>query len=226
MKTPKSRNPIDGGSGFTVVVAVIAALLTLNACDRSDSSSTGETRLTGSVGRTMENYGEEVVMYAQEFQLPPEYLLALIVLESSGRRMIPPRFEIHVYRRLQEVKDGNRNLYQHVTPQHLQDATDQEMKYLASSWGPFQLMGYKCILLDINIRDIRGRDAVYWGIHWINLTYGDKLREGKYKDAFHIHNTGRNYPVDGKPLTHDPAYVDNGLEYMTVFKNILAESKR
>jgi hypothetical protein len=170
------------------------------------------------IERARANYSEEVEFFANEFGLPSSYLLSLIVLESSGRKVIPPRFEPHVYERLKEVKQGKRESYEHVTPAHLADATDDALKNLASSWGPFQLMGYKCLLLGIRVRDIRGSDAVYWGIKWIDLTYGKELKERHYKDAFHIHNTGRRYPRIGKPFTHDPSYVDRGLTYMQRFE--------
>ncbi|MCX6233495.1 MAG: hypothetical protein NT175_02060 [Bacteroidetes bacterium] len=52
---------------------------------------------------------------------------------------------------------------------------------------------------------------------WIDMTYGDYIRKGRYKDAFHIHNTGDTYPVAGPPKTYDPKYVENGLMYMKYF---------
>lgn len=176
--------------------------------------------------RTMANYASEVTLHAKKYQLPPEYFLALIVLESSGRKIIPPRFETHVYDRLKDVRQGKRASYEHVTPAHLADATDDALKNLASSWGPFQLMGYKCLLLDVKVKDIRGPEAVFWGIHWMNLTYGKELKAGNFKDAFHIHNTGRRYPRNGKPRTHDPKYVERGLKYMKHFARELNDSTR
>jgi hypothetical protein len=78
-------------------------------------------------------------------------------------------------------------------------------------------MGYKCILLDLQIRDIRGQDAVRAGIEWIHLTYGDALREKKFQDAFHLHNTGKLFPKSGKPSTFHPDYVDKGLRFMEAY---------
>lgn len=181
-------------------------------------NSGGAVVVADAVERTLLNYGGEVKHYAEEFKLPSSYFLSLIVLESSGRKVIPSRFEPHVYERLKEVKTGKRKSYEHVTPRHLTDATDDALKNLASSWGPFQLMGYKCLLMGIKVRDIRGPEAIYWGVKWIDLTYGKELRQGHYKNAFHIHNTGRKYPLIGKPFTHDPAYVDRGLSYMKRFE--------
>lgn len=174
------------------------------------------------VERTLANYYREVSCHAKGMNLPEHYLLSLIVLESSGRKLIPPRFEPHVFERLKEVREKKRSSYEHVTPEHLRNASDGALRNLASSWGPFQLMGYKCLLLGIYVKDIRGKDAVYWGAKWIDMTYGNELRKGDFKNAFHIHNTGRKYPAFGKPLTHDPKYVENGLDYMERFRQKLS----
>ncbi|MCK9480441.1 MAG: N-acetylmuramidase family protein [Bacteroidia bacterium] len=162
------------------------------------------------------NYGKSIDLAAGTFDLPPHFLKALCMLECSGRKIVKPRFEKHVYKRLIEVKEGKISNYEHVTPSMLSDATDEALRNLASSWGPFQLMGYKCLLLNIKIADIRGDDGVYWGVKWINETYGKMLRKGRFKDAFHIHNTGRPHPI-GAPRTYDPNYVTNGLKYMEYF---------
>ncbi|MCO6494763.1 MAG: hypothetical protein J5I91_03660 [Bacteroidetes bacterium] len=162
------------------------------------------------------NYGKNIELAAKTFNLPSHYLKALCMLECSGRKVVKPRFESHVYKRLKKVKDGKLSNYEHVTSDMLSDATDDALRNLASSWGPFQLMGYKCLLLNIKIADIRSDDAVYWGVKWINETYGDLLRKGRYKDAFHIHNTGRPHPV-GAPKTYDPNYISKGLKYMAYF---------
>jgi hypothetical protein len=204
----------------TILVLLFALYFTFRKSSEKALQLTPDV-MENVVDRTLRNYGTEVLKHAKTHQLPPEYLLALIILESSGRKIIPPRFEPHVFERLKEVKNNQRAAYEHVTPEHLADATHEALKNLASSWGPFQLMGYKCLLLDIKVKDIRGNDAIYWGIHWIDLTYGRELRNGKYKDAFHIHNTGRRHPLVGKPFTHDPNYVTRGLEYMKAFEQAL-----
>ena len=61
---------------------------------------------------------------------------------------------------------------------------------------------------------------MYYAVKWINITYGDYVRKGDYKHAFHIHNAGKEYPSDGKPLTYDPDYVKNGLKYEKYFRKV------
>ena len=104
-----------------------------------------------------------------------------------------------------------------MTAAHLADASDDALRNLATSWGPFQLMGYKCILLDVNIRDIRGNNGIEHGADWINQTYGQAMRQGRYRDCFHMHNTGQPYPKTGLPRTHDPQYVPRGMAMMKQF---------
>jgi hypothetical protein len=163
------------------------------------------------------NYGEAIHSSALEFNINPSYLKALCMLESSGRKVIKPRFEKHVFEKLKLVKKGELQNYEHVTQNMLEDASEDALKNLASSWGPFQLMGYKCLLLDIKIADIRGEKSIYWGTKWIWQTYGSYLKQSKFKDAFHIHNTGKPFPKNGKARTYDPNYITNGLEYMNYF---------
>jgi len=166
---------------------------------------------------TQLNYGEDVQEWAQAFDLPEAYLLALIQLESGGRKPAGKRFEVHVYNRLVTVRDGKRERYEQITAADLMGASDEALRNLATSWGPFQLMGYKCIQLDVQLRDIRGKDAIRAGAQWIDLTYGDALRAGRFEDAFHLHNTGKPYPADGQPTTFHPDYVQRGMTYMRKF---------
>lgn len=167
--------------------------------------------------RVEENYGKAIDSCAKIFNLNSRYIKSLTCLECSGRTDRPNRFEKHVYKRLKKVREGKLADYEGVTTQMLADASDDALKNLATSWGPFQIMGYKCLHLNINVADLRGNDAVYWGVKWINMEYGHLLKKGRYRDAFHYHNTGRVYPADGKPTTYDPNYVSNGLEYMKHF---------
>ncbi|MDP2176104.1 MAG: hypothetical protein Q8K70_09380 [Bacteroidota bacterium] len=165
----------------------------------------------------IENYGESINEAAETFDLPANYLKALCMMECGGAKKIKPRFEKHVFKRLKQVRDGKLNNYEHVTKDMVEDASDEALKNLASSWGPFQLMGYKCLLLDIKIKDIRGDDGVYYGVKWIDLTYGKYLRQKRFKDAFHIHNAGKPFPKSGISKTHHPQYVNKGIKYMAVF---------
>ena len=166
------------------------------------------------------NYLPEVKECAKEFDLPPSYLMALLMLECSGKKEIKPRFERSVFRKLKKLKAKKIDKLEDLTYADVKDADDDALINLAKSWGPFQLMGYKCVGLDIKIKDLRGKDRVYWAVKWIDMEYGDYLRKKQFKDAFHLHNTGQRYPKTGKPKTYDPKYVQKGLKYMKYFENI------
>lgn len=185
----------------------------------SSGANTDQAYLTGAnaLETTYLNYHDEVMVLSDEYQLSYAYLMALITLECSGNKPPGSRFEPAVFRRLMQVRDGDRGRYENIRPSHLKDASEEALRNLATSWGPFQLMGYKCIGLDVNVRDIRGEEGVDYGVKWISEEYGHLLKKDRFKDAFHYHNTGRTYPKVGKPRTHDPNYVGKGLTYMAYF---------
>lgn len=168
---------------------------------------------------TDENYASEVDKYASQFDIPAQYCKSLIMLECSGRKPSPSRFEEHVYQSLKQVKSGYKKSYGALTKAQLKNTNDGALQNLASSWGPFQIMGYKCLELNITISELRGEKAVYWGMKWINENYGEVLRQHRYRDAFHIHNTGRPFPKNGESKTFDPDYVTRGIKYMDFFKD-------
>ena len=170
------------------------------------------------------NYSKEVEKYAEEFDLPSSYLMALIMLECSGKKNIKPRYERSVFRKLKQLKAKKIDKLEVLTYEDVKDANDKALINLASSWGPFQLMGYKCVGLNININKLRGENRVYWAIKWIDMEYGDYLRNKQFKDAFHLHNTGQLYPKTGKPKTYDPKYVQKGLKYMKYFEQLKNET--
>lgn len=177
----------------------------------------------GMLEQTEENYGRIIDSLAPDFHISPYYLKALITLECSGRIDFEPRFEKHVFEALKNLRDGKIERYGSIKRQTVAQLSDGGLENLATSWGPFQLMGYQCLELGVYVHHVRGKDAIYWGIKWIKKRYGKYLKKGLYKDAFHIHNTGRPMPKNGVPFTHDPNYTTNGLEYMEWFKKLKTE---
>ena len=162
--------------------------------------------------KTEENYGEEVLRYAKEYNLSPTYLKALIVLECSGNKPAGERFESDVYEKLKEVQEGTIKSYDLITQKQIRNCSDDALRNLATSWGPFQIMGYKCIRLGIEIQDLRGEECIKWGVKWINNEYGNLIRNNQFEKAFRIHNTG-----SPKGETYDPNYVSNGLDHIAYF---------
>ncbi|MBX7051851.1 MAG: hypothetical protein K1X54_07435 [Flavobacteriales bacterium] len=165
------------------------------------------------------NYSEEMAEIAQEFDLPYEYLMALAVLECSGEKPAGNRFEKHIFNQLKKVRDGKQRKLENIKQKDLEQLDDEGLKNLATSWGPFQLMGYKVIPMGVNVADIRSEEqAAYLGAKWIKEEYGHFLRKKKWKDAFHYHNTGQRFPLSGRSKTHDPYYVSDGIKYMKYFE--------
>ena len=163
------------------------------------------------------NYGDVFEDLSDKFNIPEVYFKALAILECSGEKEIPERFEPNIYEQLKRVKSGEIDKFENITTELIKNESDKTLKEMSKSWGPFQLMGYKCIWLGVSIKDLK-QNSTYLGAKWINLTYGDYIRKGKYMDAFHLHNAGKMYPDSGPPKTFDPKYVENGLKYLKEFQ--------
>lgn len=166
-----------------------------------------------------ENYGDEINKAAIAFDIDPNYLKALCLLESSGELPAGKRFEKKVYENLKQLRAKKINKYSGLTSAMIKNASDEALKNLATSWGPFQLMGYQCLLVGVKVQDIRGDSTVYFSVKWIKQTYGDYLVKGRYADAFHIHNRGIPVPKNGKYLTYHSEYVPRGLKLMQSFRD-------
>lgn len=178
------------------------------------------------VDRTWLNYHKEVESVSEDLEMPASYLLALIALECSGYKEIPSRFEPHIFEKLDKVREGKIENFEGVKPEDLLRSDDAALKNLASSWGPFQLMGYQCFHLDVKIKQLRGKNSVLYGATWIKKMYGNYLVKKRYKDAFHLHNTGQKYPKIGPPKTHSRYYVPRGLKFMKEFDKKFKEMEK
>lgn len=167
--------------------------------------------------RTLKNYKKSILLECKEEYLSPSYFLALATLESSGKKNPKKRFEKKVYYHLKGVRDKKYKSFGSIKRKKLRGLSDAAIKNLATSWGPFQLMGYQAFELGVYVSDIRGKASVKYGIKWCNNRYGKYLQKKEYYHCFHIHNTGKPHPKFGKPFTHDPEYISKGLKYMAYF---------
>ena len=168
------------------------------------------------------NYGSELQILGKQYDLPWEYLLSLTILECSGKSPCGSRYEKHIFTKLQEVRDGKRPSFEEVHRKDVAGLTDEALQNLATSWGPFQIMGYHCIGLSsttstVTVSDLRGPDALHYSVRWVHDTYGKLLQNKRYEDAFHMHNTGHVISSNGIVDTYDPLYIDHGKEHMEYF---------
>jgi hypothetical protein len=175
----------------------------------------------GGFPKAIKNYKKQIDSLAELFNLPAPYLMSVIMLESSGRKNTPVRFEQKIYDQLLQLQKGEIDKFENMKPADLKGVSKRSLKAFASSYGPFQIMGYKSFILKVPLDDLKGKNNLYYSIKWIEITYGDFLRDGDYKDSFHIHNAGEKFPADGIPRTHDPKYVSNGLSYLEYFEKII-----
>ncbi|TAF33660.1 MAG: hypothetical protein EAZ57_05105 [Cytophagales bacterium] len=163
------------------------------------------------------NYSAEVKKICETEKLPAAYFNALIILECSGRKPSGSRFEPHVYDKLLAVKEGRSKSYMNISSKRLENMDESTLKQLATSWGPLQLMGYHCLTLGISIDELKGPNTLKHSIRWCKKNYGKYLDKKDFKNAFHLHNTGRTHPEWWFSRTHDPDYVQKGLGYMDRF---------
>jgi len=201
------------------LIGIILLFLVFFFIFRGSSLNLGNNNYTGT-DAAISNYKSDVDKYAKIYKLPSSYLMALIMLECSGQKFIKPRFEKHVYTKLKKFRDGEIDRFEDLSVSDLEGMSDATLKDFAKSYGPFQIMGYKSIKLGCSIKDLYGKDAIEYGIKWIDKEYGNVLRDGKFLDAFHLHNTGRVFPQSGKSETYSPKYVDNGMYYIRYFSTL------
>ncbi len=178
-----------------------------------------DTDHKGGFNMAIINYSQTIDSLAHIFKISPNYLMALIMLESSGKKKVAVRFEKRIYKQLLLTQKGKISGFEQISAKTLASFSKKDLKKLACSYGPFQIMGYKSIELKIPLETLTGKNHLYWAIKWINSDYGTYVKNGDYKNAFHIHNAGTEYPDNGIPTTYDPEYVKNGLRYMKYFKN-------
>jgi hypothetical protein len=166
------------------------------------------------------NYKEEMLFLSKKYNVPYAYLMALTVLECGGEKPAGHRYEPGILKKLENVKGGRVDRLENIYAKHLSNCDDGCLENLATSWGPFQLMGYKAIPLGVVVDKLRHEDdAAEIGVKWIAEEYGHFLKKKKFKDAFHYHNTGQRFPLSGRPRTHSPYYVSDGLKYMKYFES-------
>jgi hypothetical protein len=173
--------------------------------------------------KTFDNYAEKVIEVSRIHNVKPEYMLALIALECSGRKIVPHRFEAHIYKKLDLVARGKTKKMENVSISQIKGLSEATMRELSSSWGPFQIMGYKSFDIGVDVADLRGKKSVELGAKWIAESYGYLLIKEDFKSAFHMHNAGSKYPKFGPPKTYHKDYVPRGLKYMDEFRRMLDE---
>ncbi len=167
--------------------------------------------------KTEKNYGKEIAKLSKDYYLNSNYLKALIVLECDGDKQPKERYEKGVYEQLKAVRDSAGLKFENITQETIKGLSDSVLREMSKSYGAFQLMGYKATWLGISLDELKRR-STFWGVVWIDKTYGKYIRNKHFKHAFHIHNAGKLYPDSGPPLTHNPDYVERGLYHMKVFR--------
>lgn len=164
-------------------------------------------------------YEDDIEEVCADMNLPSSYFKALVILESSAEKPAGNRFEEHIYQKLKAVQEGREERYGQYDTKQLSILSDVALRKFATSWGPIQILGYHSAPLGITWEELEGENAIRYGIQWCEKTYGKYLRKKDFRNAFHIHNTGRPFPRSGISETYDPNYISKGMNYIQMFEN-------
>jgi hypothetical protein len=183
----------------------------------------------------------------------PEFLGALTANESGGDPTAV-RFEPSVYRHLKAVAAGERPRYGGVGVEalceeltevlhpktgefhekflnslfmagqadELSRLADEALRELASSWGFVQIMGFHLIGRRGTVRDLLEPRFHYRLANQLLAEFAESYQldlSREFEELFRCWNTGR---PDGR--TADPAYVENGLRRMEIYRALMMEA--
>jgi len=109
---------------YIVIFAIISSMVY-----KEYKNPTNDTK--GGFDMALINYRKEVDSIAKIFNLSPDYLMALIMLESSGRKKVPVRFEKRIYKQLVLTKKGKQATFEQIGTKALEPFSKKELKKLA-----------------------------------------------------------------------------------------------
>lgn len=143
--------------------------------------------------------------------VPVSFLAGLISRENAMLDYDATRFEPHVFRRLKDVRDGKRKLYNGISRDDIADATDDALRALSHSYGLTQIMGWSMVkMLDGTIADLRDPDKhLTYAVKRLEIVAGAYLKRKEWEKVLRIWNTGI---PNGK--TYHDSYVPGALAEM------------
>ena len=209
----------------------------------------GERRL---VRRVFTRCDEFIQESCGSSSAPAEFLGALTANESGGDPAAV-RFEPSVYRHLKAVAAGERPRYGGIDAEtlckeltevlhpktgefhamflnslftasqasELSHLADEALRELASSWGFVQIMGFHVIGRHGTVRDLLTPRFHYRLANQLLAEFAASYRldlTREFEQMFRCWNTGR---PDGR--TADPAYVENGLARMEIYRALMMD---
>ena len=153
---------------------------------------------------------------------PKAFVMALTAGETGAWLVhnpdVPSRFETSIYQHLLDVQWGTKKNYGAITTAMLQPLTDAQLRDHASSWSLTQILGYMALGWKIPLAEIQNPATHYNCTLRLLGEFEHQYMLDPQKDFdrfFRCWNTGS---PTGK--TYDPAYVQNGLDRMEVWKSL------
>jgi hypothetical protein len=188
-----------------------------------------------------ERFGDEISEDAERSFVPPSLVAGFIGSEAGKDRsgqIVPgaTRFEPHVFRHLQSLRDNGRttngkNNYNGILQKHLADASDAALRALATSYNLTQIMGWWMLVgrirdywkvnprLDGTIKQLRDDEYhLEYAVILLEQSAGRYIKKGDFASVCRIWNTGS---PTGK--TYHAAYVDNILAVKSAYEEIAGD---
>lgn len=170
-------------------------------------------------------FGPEIEAASTFSGIPAAFLAGFVGVEcgkdkKGGLKPSATRFEPHVYTALLALRDGAKSRYQGLSRSHVVGKTEPEMRALAHSYGPTQIMGWHTLknLPDFTIADLnRGGRRFVATVELMRLNSAADLKARAWPRVLRTWNTGR---PDGK--TYHADYVPNALAVMEAYSTLPA----
>lgn len=167
-------------------------------------------------------FGARIAAACEGTPVPPEFVAGLIGNEAGKDRSgqiveNATRYEAHVFRRLQQVRDGLRKSWSNIRQADIKDSDDAALRALATSYSLTQIMGWHCIHnLDCTIADLRGPNHLRYTVKLLMMNAADgDFQRAAYAGEFREWNTGKE---GGK--TYHADYVKNGEAVMAAYREL------
>jgi hypothetical protein len=171
-----------------------------------------------------ERFGRKISEACLGTPVPPALVAGLISVEAGKDRNgqikeEATRFEPHVFAKLKQVREGTLTQYNKIRHRVLENADDDALKNLATSYQITQTMGWWAIHLGITVEELRNSDThLKWAVQLLMLNAGRYIEDQEWANVLRIWNTGK---PTGK--THDSDYVYNATSVMNAYRNLLAD---
>ena len=164
--------------------------------------------------QAFERYGQIFKTFSIQHDISWSFIMALYVMECVDTMECGGQYDKTVFQELKNVRAGKLKEYKDITAHHVVASSNDALRELATSWGPFQIRGYRAVPYGITISQLKSEKAVEYSILWIAKAYGALLKKYTCQEMFlqHIHYHSRVLTT-----ISSLEYASQGCKYMEWF---------